>query len=184
MASQQANEGRMPVPSRGGVQHRARNSNGRWRKKHSGAGKGLRAPREINASPSEKVYWSMRNLSTTEFTMVRQDFRAKTVRFFEMPLAGSRQVFRDTSREQVQPMQQGEAPALAPFLVGAVDVDLDAPLEAEQKGLRSTKAHVECLRSIGLGSHALPSSGTQSVVSAKCLPGSVGADPGSSRQAD
>ena len=76
-------------------------------------------------------------------------------------LAGSRQGFRDTSGEQVQPMQQGEDPALAPFLqvlddhvsshpeqlqpmttdlvahldhlVGAVDVDPDAPLEADDE---------------------------------------------------
>ena len=103
----------------------------------------------------------MGNLLTTEFVVVRQGFTAKTVRFFEMPLAGSRQVLRDISREQVQPMQQGEDPALAPFLqmlddhvsahpeqlqpmttdlvarldhlVGAVDVDLDTPLEADDE---------------------------------------------------
>lgn len=103
----------------------------------------------------------MGNLLTTDFLVVRQGFRAKTVRFFEMPLAGSRQVLRDTSGEQVQPMQQGEDPALAPFLqvlddhvsshpeqlqpmttdlvahldhlVGAIDVDLDAPLEADDE---------------------------------------------------
>ena len=105
MANQQAREGILHVPGKGGVQHRARNSNGRS--------------------------------------------------------SGSRQGFRDTSGEQVQPMQQGEDPALAPFLqvlddhvsshpeqlqpmttdlvahldhlVGAVDVDLDAPLEADDE---------------------------------------------------
>ncbi|CZB13104.1 type II toxin-antitoxin system PrlF family antitoxin [Candidatus Synechococcus spongiarum] len=74
-------------------------------------------------------------------------------------MAGSRQVFQDASGEQVQPVQQGEDPALAPFLqtlddhisahpeqlqplttdlmahldnlAGAIHVDLDAPLETD-----------------------------------------------------
>ncbi|WP_161632577.1 type II toxin-antitoxin system PrlF family antitoxin [Candidatus Synechococcus spongiarum] len=74
-------------------------------------------------------------------------------------MAESRQVFQDAPGQQVQAMQQGEDPALAPFLqmlddhvsahperlqpmttdlaahledlVGAVDVDLNAPLETD-----------------------------------------------------
>ena len=80
---------------------------------------------------------------------------------FKVPLAGSKQVSQDASGEQVQPMQQGEEPALAPFLhllddhiaahpeqlqpflttdlkahlddlVGSIDVDLNAPLEPDE----------------------------------------------------
>ena len=74
-------------------------------------------------------------------------------------MAGSKQVFQDAPGEQVQPVQRGEDPALTPFLqllddhisahperlqpmttdlvahlddlVGAVDVDRNAPLEAD-----------------------------------------------------
>ncbi len=131
MANQRAGEGVPHVPSKGGAQPRARNNDGRWRKKHFYGWQGLRAPRKINASPSE----------------------------LEAPLAESRQVFQDAPGQQVQAMQQGEDPALAPFLqmlddhvsahperlqpmttdlaahledlVGAVDVDLNAPLETD-----------------------------------------------------
>ena len=139
MANQRAREGILHVPSKGGVQHGARNNSSRL------------------AQQGEDPALAL-------FLQVLDDHVS-------------------AHPEQLQPMTT-DLVARLDDLVGAVDVDLDAPLEAEQKGLRSTKAHVECLRSIGLGSHALPSSGTQSVVSAKCLPGSVGADPGSSRQAD
>ncbi|OOV25391.1 hypothetical protein BV61_06915 [Candidatus Synechococcus spongiarum LMB bulk15M] len=100
----------------------------------------------------------MQNPFATGFTVVSQGLIAKIVQLFAAPLARSRQVFRHTSGEQVQPMEQGNDPALVPFLqmlddhisghpeqlqpmttnlvarldelVGAVDVDLNAPLEA------------------------------------------------------
>ncbi|OOV36358.1 hypothetical protein BV53_00785 [Candidatus Synechococcus spongiarum LMB bulk15N] len=100
----------------------------------------------------------MQNPSATGFTVVSQGLIVKIVQFFAAPLARSRQVFRQTSGEKVQPMEQGDDPALIPFLqmlddhisghpeqlqpmttnlvarldelVGAVDVDLNAPLEA------------------------------------------------------
>jgi len=130
MVNRRAGKGVRHVPSKGGAQPRARNNYGRLRKKRSNAWQGLRAPREINASPSE----------------------------LKAPLAGSRQVFQDAP-EQVQPVQRGEDPALTPFLqllddhisahpellqpmttdlaahlddlVGAIDVDLNAPLETD-----------------------------------------------------
>lgn len=162
MADRRAGEGIPHVPSKGGVQPRGhtrgRNKDGRWRKKRSDVEQGSGAPREINASPSEKAYWSMQNSFTTDSTVTGQGLMAKIVQLLDVPLARSRQVFRDTSREQVRPMKQEEDPALAPFLqvldnhisahpeqlqpmtmdlvarlddlVGAVDVDLNAPLEA------------------------------------------------------
>ena len=87
---------------------------------------------------------------------------------FKVPLVGSGQVSQDAYGGQVQPMEQGEEPALAPFLqllddhiaahpeqlqpllttdlkahlddlVGSIDVDLNAPLEPDDKGEEDCK---------------------------------------------